>query len=164
MIPCLSEPQVRCLQREHLEPVESIERASFPDPYPADEVRQMVRDGAVGYVVTALLPGKVRGCLVEEVVGHALAAFSQGCLDVYSLAVRPDCRRRGAGSLLVGRLRRAALRSKKSRVTLVCRDTNLGAHLFFQRLGFRASRVLRDLYGEGEDGYEFVLRMGPGRQ
>ena len=74
-------------------------------------------------------------------------------LHLLSMAVLPEFRGRGVGRTLVEQLI-GKLSLQRNKLSLEVRETNLGAQLFFRRLGFNAISVLRDFYEEtSEDAY-----------
>lgn len=94
----------------------------------------------------------------DSVLGFMVYRLFGGSLNLANIAVRADCRRHQVGAQLVDKLtKRLSLRRPVLRLG-VC-ETNLGAQLFFRRLGFRASKVLRGRYDGERDAYVMECRM-----
>lgn len=96
--------------------------------------------------------GGVRGYTVYELREHSI--------DVQNFAVDPLFHRQGIGTQIVDRLKeKISPRGRRRRLTLSIRETNVAAQLFFQRMGFTATTILRDLYEDtNEDAYLFWYR------
>jgi ribosomal protein S18 acetylase RimI-like enzyme len=69
------------------------------------------------------------------VVGTVLGGYDGHRGWVYSLAVRPQCQRRGVGSALVRRLEQALVGRGCLKVNLQVRAANAGVVAFYEKLG-----------------------------
>jgi len=96
------------------------------------------------------------------IVGWMLGYVRCRGFHVEYLAVLPDMQRKGIGRGLLQPAFELARQAPvaKPRVTLHVRERNLAAQKFYQALGFRAARVLRGFYddGQGEDAYLMVWK------
>lgn len=96
-----------------------------------------------------------------EIVGHVQIVPSAGkdIFEVKSLAVQENRRSQGIGTVLI----KAALshcRERQAKVVLVATAAaSTDALKFYQRLGFRISRVIRDFYGPAR-GYRSLQLNG----
>jgi ribosomal protein S18 acetylase RimI-like enzyme len=70
------------------------------------------------------------------VVGTVLGGYDGHRGWVYSLAVRPQCQRRGVGSALVRRLEQALAGRGCLKVNLQVRSSNAGVVAFYEKLGY----------------------------
>jgi ribosomal protein S18 acetylase RimI-like enzyme len=70
------------------------------------------------------------------VVGTVLGGYDGHRGWVYSLAVGPQCRRRGVGSALVRRLEQALAARGCLKVNLQVRSSNAGVVAFYEKLGY----------------------------
>lgn len=77
---------------------------------------------------------------------------------LHSMAVLPERRRGGIGSLLLKYFEREALRRGAHSATLEVRRTNRTAQTLYRRFGYEVEEVLPDYYALGSDG----LRMRRG--
>lgn len=85
-----------------------------------------------------------------EVVGTVMGGWDGHRGWVYSVAVRPDHRRRGIGSMLLGRLEELLAARGCLKVNLQVRSSNAGVVAFYETLGFRVEEILslgKRLYG-----------------
>jgi ribosomal protein S18 acetylase RimI-like enzyme len=70
------------------------------------------------------------------VVGTVLGGYDGHRGWVYSLAITPQCRRRGVGSALVRRLEQALARRGCLKVNLQVRSSNAAVVAFYEKLGY----------------------------
>jgi ribosomal protein S18 acetylase RimI-like enzyme len=70
------------------------------------------------------------------VVGTVLGGYDGHRGWVYSLAVQPQCQRRGVGSALVRRLEQALAGRGCLKVNLQVRSSNAGVVAFYEKLGY----------------------------
>ena len=85
-----------------------------------------------------------------EVAGAVMGGYDGHRGWVYSLAVRPDRRRRGIGTALVRRMETMLAELGCLKVNLQVRTSNAGVVEFYERLGFRVEEILslgKRLYG-----------------
>lgn len=98
----------------------------------------------------------------EKVVGVLVYESHKARLHLLNLVVHQQWRRLGVGERLIADLV-TKLSYRRDRILLEVRETNLGAQLFFQKNGFRATGVTRRYF---PDTYEaaFLLeyRLGGG--
>lgn len=69
-------------------------------------------------------------------------------LHLVAFAVDSIARRTGIGSLLLTKLVHKLKTHQRQRITLVVRESNLIAQLFFRAYGFVATKILPDYYKE----------------
>ncbi|RLF20430.1 MAG: ribosomal-protein-alanine N-acetyltransferase [Thermoprotei archaeon] len=137
--------RIRNVKLEDLEQVYDIERASFKDPYPPDLLRTLAlfhNDTFLVAVYGDKVVGYVIGAIRWDVIGHIL-----------NIAVHPDYRRRGIGSILMKEIMKR-LKEKGARIyRLEVRVSNTPAQHLYERLGFRKAYVIKGYYNDGEDCY-----------
>jgi ribosomal-protein-alanine N-acetyltransferase len=97
-------------------------------------------------------------CLVAEyddkVVGFVIYTVNPEYFRIRNLAVDSQYRFMGIGRRLVDRIKDKLPSRNRRKIILELRETNLAAQLFFKRLGFTATDVLRSHYNDtGEDAY-----------
>ncbi len=93
--------------------------------------------------------------------GGALAGFAIGHRrdakgHIVTIDIAPGWRRRGAGKLLLTELLRRLGEGGAGQIRLEVDARNTGAIRFYEQMGFRATRKLKDYYDEGIDGVEMV--------
>jgi ribosomal protein S18 acetylase RimI-like enzyme len=77
-----------------------------------------------------------------EIVGAVMGGYDGHRGWIYSLAVRPDCRRRGVGSALLRRLEVLFAERGCLKVNLQVRTTNAAVVAFYEKLGFQVEELL----------------------
>ena len=87
------------------------------------------------------------GCMISRIV--------EDRLDLASLAIHPDYRRRGIGSALLTYTITHMKKQGINHIELEVRKTNASAIAFWQKLGFVLFGSLPGFYEDGED----ALRM-----
>lgn len=131
-----------CIQSD-LDHVVAIERKSFEYPLEYDDFLSCLkRSDHVGLVVEE----------GHEIVGFLLYQIMKEHYRVVSLAVRPDRRRKGAGSAMLSYLKKTV----KGRIKLVVSDTMTDVHCFLKGNSLLATKVIPEHFGPDHDGYEFV--------
>jgi ribosomal-protein-alanine N-acetyltransferase len=84
--------------------------------------------------------------LDRPVAGYCAAWFLLPEVHINNLAVRPELRRRGLASHLLGRVLQTALEAGGERATLEVRRSNHAARRLYEGLGFRVRGVRADYY------------------
>lgn len=73
---------------------------------------------------------------------------------VLMLAVSPELRRKGIGTMLMDRYLEESRRKGAKVLTLEVRKGNVAAMEFYQRFNFQPVDVIREYYNDGEDAYQ----------
>lgn len=142
---------IRWMIRRDMPKVMAIEESSFEFPWDENMFVRVLRQRNIVSLVAEV---------DEIIVGYVVHEFHKNRLHVINFAVHPHFRRLGVGSAIVRKLVSKLSFERRNRIILEIRESNLGAHLFFRHLGFRAISVLRDFYDDtDEDAYLFQLRM-----
>lgn len=139
------EVNVRWMTRRDLQEVLEIEGFCFSAPWDEDEFLERIRrQNSVGMVA------ETGGC----VVGFMIYELRDRGMFLSTLAVHPAQRRQGVGSQMIERMRQKLSDQSRTNISVKIRETNLDALIFFRRLGFKATRVLRaHFHDTGEDAY-----------
>ena len=122
----------------HLDQIEEIENACFPDPWSRKLLEDMLT-----------LPGAAALSAVDgggRVLGYVSA---QTVLDegyINNVAVSPGCRRQGVASALLEALRRLAGERRLAFLTLEVRASNAPAQALYAKHGYREAGRRRDYY------------------
>lgn len=137
---------VRWLIRRELDEVLAIENQSFAHPWSHDDfIRHLKERCTIGLV--AELDERIAGYIVYEFIGRTR-------LHILNLAVNPILRRRGIASQLVGKLISKLTADRRNRLTVDVNEYDSVGQHFFRSLNFKATKVLRNFYGE-QDAYAF---------
>lgn len=95
------------------------------------------------------------------IAGYIVARETSGELHINNVAVRPECRRRGIGAALLGRILQEARRRKANAAFLEVRSANLAAQALYEKNGFKAIARRADYYTEPrEDAVVMSLVLG----
>ncbi len=155
----------RWMIRRDLPEVLAIEQASFGEEgWTEEDFLQQLRERNV--------IGMVAGCS-EKIVGYMIYGLHKSRLSVVNLAVDPSYRRQksyetpdsqrtmqgGVGSALVRKLIGKLSGHRRKRLTVLVRERNLGAQLFFRSLGLLAEKLDRRAYGTDEDGIKMAYTL-----
>jgi [ribosomal protein S18]-alanine N-acetyltransferase len=76
---------------------------------------------------------------------------------VLMLAVSPEMRRKGIGTMLMNRFMEESMKKGAKVLTLEVRKGNGAAMDFYKKLGFQPIDVLKGYYNDGEDAYQMQL-------
>ena len=147
--------RVRWLIRSDMLDVLRIEYQSFEFPWVDDDFLCCLRQrNCIGMVAEA---DWIDGTGVWRIVGFMIYELNKGWLELLNFAVDPQFRRRGVGTQMVERLVDKLGQQRRTDITALVRENNLGAQLFFRSCGFKATEVVPDAYDEcvTEDGYLF---------
>jgi len=146
--------EIRWIIRHDIPRIMEIERATFDYPLSAAEMADLLRSK------------NTLGILCEEgdeILGYAIYDIFHDHIDLLTIAVDFKHRRCGVGSRLLGRLCVFKLNQLSGRrreyVSVMVRETNMGALLFFKDYGFKAIELKRSPYSEtNEDGIVMEFR------
>ncbi len=129
-----------------------IERLAFPSPWTLASFQRELT-----------LPfSRIMVALPED--GISISGFlcrwliADEC-HVLNIAVHPDTRRLGIGTVLIGEAINEAKSSGASVVTLEVRRSNLAARQLYRKFEFEERRLRRHYYGPGEDAIIMELRF-----
>ncbi len=123
--------------------------------YRRDQVARQIRHSETEVVVARD---------AEGVVGFAVMEFhfDAGRAHLVLLAVEPAYRRHGAGLALFRWLEKIARLAGIALIQLELRADNEQARAFYERLGFRATKLRRGYYDGRVDAVSMALRIGRG--
>lgn len=143
---------VRWMIRRDMREVLEIENGSFADVWSEEDFLKCLRErNCIGMVAE-------RG---EKVVGFMIYELHKTKLSILNFAVHPAWRRMGVGETMVVKLKSKLASHRQPRISVIVRDVNLSAQLFFRNQGFFATEVLRRHYQDsGDDGYKLVYQIG----
>jgi ribosomal-protein-alanine N-acetyltransferase len=123
--------------------------------YTRGQIRDfLTRDGAI-----ALAADSGDGALVAFAIGHATGARGH----VVTIDIASGERRRGLGRRLLSDLMNRLAAAGARHVRLEVDPRNGDAVRFYEHMGFRAARTLRDYYGPGRDGLRMTREVSGAR-
>lgn len=133
---------IRPMTLDDLDDVLAIERASFSNPWTEEMFQaELIENPCARFFVAA-----VAGALVGYVGGWLVLDE----LQVVSLAVRPDARRRGVATRLLARLFECG-GDRLRRASLEVRRSNAAAIALYERFGFRPVGVRQEYYADPKE-------------
>ena len=157
-------PHIRWMIRRDMPEVLAIEAAASGTAWTEEDfIRELRKRNCIGMVVQN--GGKRPGD--GPILGFMVYELNNSRLDILNFAVHHNWRRRGVGTALAKKLIGKLSAERRSRITLVLRETNLTAQVFFRSLGFKATTVIRGYYIEDlevRDGFAFQFRYQPVKQ
>lgn len=128
---------IRPMRQEDVEPVSSIEAATFSMPWSADDFREMV-EAAYAHYFVAEVEGVPVGCVgIRDIAGEG---------DVTNVVVASAYKGQGIGrALLTYALEQVTLLGVET-YTLEVRVSNVAAIHLYEELGFQGEGVRPDFY------------------
>ncbi len=136
---------VRWMIRRDMPEVVAIERESFEFSWSEEDFTHCLRQrNCIGMVAE----------MADSVVAFMIYELHRTKLHMLNFAVLRSHRRLGIGTRMMDKIVAKLTPDRRGRIVLEVRETNLAAQLFFRRLGFRATTVLKDFYQDStEDAY-----------
>jgi ribosomal-protein-alanine N-acetyltransferase len=136
---------LRWLLPRDLPDVLDIEAKSFAFPWNEEDFMRCLRHDHCVCVVAES---------DEQVVGFMVYELNRTQARIFNLTVAPCYRRHGVATRMLKNLIDKPSFQRRRWISLVVRETNLAAQLFFRAHGFRAVSILRQFYTEkSEDAY-----------
>lgn len=147
-------PETRKMTVADLDQVMEIENLSFPYPWsrPSFE-KELLNNGYACYIVSC-------SGADHRVIGYAGAWVLFGEAHVTTLAVHPEYRRKGTGSVLLTALMEMASRLGAEQVFLEVRHSNNAARILYGKFGFKIKGVRKKYYLD-EDAIIMVRDFSP---
>jgi ribosomal-protein-alanine N-acetyltransferase len=127
------------LEHRDLEEVLEIEEASFTNPWTRQMFEAELANAGVSYGYVLRTPARrvAAFCTVWMVIDE---------VHINNLAVRPECRRAGAGRALLETVLELCTILGARRATLEVRRSNTGALKLYERLGFSVAGMRPNYY------------------
>ncbi len=149
--------QIRDAVDRDLPRIIEIERLAFPSPWTlASFERELTLPFSRVMVALPSDDGQPQGSIMGFLCRWLIA---DEC-HVLNIAVHPDSRRLGIGTVLITEAISEARSTGAGVVTLEVRRTNLAARQLYRKFDFEERRLRRHYYGPGEDAIIMELRFG----
>lgn len=124
-----------------LDGILAVDAESFLRPWTREMYEAELDNPAVTRIFVIRTPERA-------VAGYCATWFLLPEVHINNLAVRPELRRRGLATHLLGRVLQSALQAGGERATLEVRRSNHAARRLYEGLGFRVRGVRADYYTE----------------
>ncbi len=128
----------------HIDDIITIEKLSFTIPWTKNAFIQELKNNKLAMYISAEIENKV--------VGYAgmWKIFDEG--HITNIAVHPEFRHIGIGSMLLEGLINISKREDITKMTLEVRKSNKAAQSLYMRYGFKEAGIRKDYYADnGED-------------
>lgn len=141
---------VRWMIKRDIEDILKIENHCFAYPWNIKDFSKILsKSECVGHVVEQK----------EKIIGYYVDAVAKSKLEILNLAVHPDFRRMGVGTLMVDNIKSRLSRLRFKYVSCNIREYNLDAQLFFKKNKFKYIKTFKNFYEEtNEDSYLMSYR------
>lgn len=147
-------PLVRPAAEADLLGVATIERQSFPRPWPLGAFERFL--DAPAFLVAVDHTPPTAGSVIGYVVADIVPGRDQSLGHVKNLAVHPDRRNTGVGRLLLQRAILALGARGATTVKLEVRESNGAARRLYRSEGFVHRRTVPGYYDDGENALVMV--------
>ena len=107
------------------------------------------------FFLVAVKLGKICGYMITCIGGRSALASA----ELVSLAVDPAYRAQGIAAALIASTLRRLRRRGVERLWLTVKVTNRAAIRLYDRYGFRKSRLVKQYYEDGSDGWRMEKRL-----
>ncbi len=145
--------RVRRAHRRDIPEITEIEELAFPkSPYPTYVFLYTLSNNPEGFLVA-----EVHGRVVGYVIFEVRRWLNEG--HIVSIAVHPEHRRCGIGTILMREAERRIRERGCDVVRLEVRESNFPARRFYERLGYRVERREPGYYQDGETAVIMVKRL-----
>ena len=135
---------IRLADKNDIDAIAGMEKVCFPsEPWS----REMVAGEFSGINPTRYYAAEEDG----ELLAYAGIWLIPPEGYITNVAVRPDCRRRGIASAVLGRMINEALADGVTDITLEVRVSNEPAIELYKSFGFESAGIRRKYYSDGED-------------
>ena len=150
---------IRWLIRRDMPEVLQIEQGSFESAWTEEDFLTCLRQrNCIGMVAELQVEREER-----LIVGYMVYELGKKGLNLINFATHPQYRRQGVGKAMINRLQDKLSQQRRTQISLIVRDANLKAQLFFKSQGFRAIKVHKNYYPDvDEDGYEMIYSLHGG--
>lgn len=158
--PMVSQYHMRWMIKRDLPKVLFIEGSSFPTPWNSEEfIRHLRQHNRIAMVV------EDTGC-DNCIVGFVVFVLHRSLLEIINIAVHPDHRRRGIGSMMLTKISHKLSVNRRPRAEIIVRETNLRTHIWLRSNHWVCHELRRDWFeinpvfepvapSTFEDGYVF---------
>lgn len=133
--------------------VMEIEKASFPatKAYPKRRFEKYYKKYPIGFIVAE----KKR-----EIIGYIVGQIKKDSAEIVSLAIKPAWRRKGVGTAFINYLIDHFKKNGYREIFLRTRTKNKFVISFYQNIGFKIIKIIKNYYRNGDDAYLMKKNLG----
>jgi ribosomal-protein-alanine N-acetyltransferase len=144
--------QLRRMQAHDVESVLEIERRNFRDPWTRRAFLAEIEAAPVSQPLVVEYDG--------QIIGYVVPWFVVDELQIASIAIHEDFRRRGLARQIITHLCEVAQQRNCQAAHLEVRHSNTAARELYESLGFKTTTVRREYYGGQEDALLMSKNLG----
>jgi len=151
------EIKLRRFELSDLEKVMKIEKISFPESpaYPKSYFQRYYQKYPQGFIAA-----ENKGNVIGYTIGQAKNGVpAKRVAEIISLAVKPEFRQKSVGWALTEFLVNHFRDKNVKEISLHVRTKNRAAISFFQNLGFKILKTIKNYYRNGDDAYLMKLSL-----
>ena len=131
-----------------------VERKSSDNPWTEDIFHQYLTER--NSIMVVAYPEKK----YNEILGFMVYELRKGKINLVSLAVDPDFRREGIGSIMIRKLKSKLSVNRRKEIIFNIRESNRGGQLFLKNQEFKAIGIYREYYEDTrEDAYHMSYKI-----
>lgn len=129
---------IRWMIRRDMPELLAIEQASFPVPWVEEDFITVLRNrNCIGMVAAGSAPH-------EPILGYMIYELQKTALNLFTMAVHPDHRRRYIGRQMIYKLQSKLNSHRRTHLTMEVSEQNLDGQRFLKAMGFKATHVVKD--------------------
>jgi [ribosomal protein S18]-alanine N-acetyltransferase len=129
--------------KEHIDEITAIERICFRIPWSRESIREEIEDNNLAIYLCAKTDGKIAGYAgYWKVTDEA---------HITNIAVHPEYRRNGIGSILVKGMIETCRKTGIDRMTLEVRKSNVEAQGLYKKFGFKFAGIRKAYYSDNKE-------------
>ncbi len=144
--------EIKRLQLRDLNPIEEIEKRSYPTPWSRSMFASELAKPS------SICLGAFDG---EHLAAYLIVSRYVDAWHVMNVATSPDSRRQGLAATLLGHLFELTAADGRRGYTLEVRVSNEGAIKLYEQLGFHSSGTRRGYYTDNREDAVIMWRDGP---
>jgi len=147
------ELKLREFKISDLKEILEIERGSFPkrNAFSKEYFQKLYQKYPQGFVVAEI---------EKEIVGYGIGQISGDFGEIISIAVKSNWRKKGIGTKLANFLINDFQKKGIKSVFLHVREKNREAISFYQKLGFKILKTIKNYYSNGDDAFLMEKVLG----
>jgi ribosomal-protein-alanine N-acetyltransferase len=142
---------LRQAKPDDIKDISEIENKCFSNPWSEKSVKNSLILGNTYFLVAGI---------GEKIVGYAGMYYAEKEGYIYNIAVCPEVRRCGVGSMLMGELQSFCVKNEMEFLSLEVRASAREAINFYKKFNFKPAGMRRNYYSEpAEDAIIMTLRF-----